>query len=191
MKKLLISLALALSVFVPSFATDWYWIGSNDTVGYFAEMDSMGFAFHPNEKTHTAPTPFSAQQAADNFTRTMLARGFNMYAINEELQTYMPEWEAKEEAYLQTAAQESSYQYISCWVKQEYPATNETKLYKNIYDVKGNRWCTVTIVSYKNSQQTGIQNIQNPSWNYVVPGSYDEDIYNLCTYYYNSTYHVS
>ena len=45
------------------------------------------------------PHPFKAQQAADDYVRTMLNRGFNMNAINERLQTYLPEWEAKEADY--------------------------------------------------------------------------------------------
>ncbi len=45
------------------------------------------------------PQPFKAQQAADDYVRTMLSRGFNMNAINERLQTYLPEWEAKEADY--------------------------------------------------------------------------------------------
>lgn len=188
MKKIICVLAFILFSSSPVWAVNWYWVGSTDKIGYFIELDSMGFALHPDEKIHTEPVPFNAQQAEAEYVKTMWKRGFSGFAIDERVRVLRPEWQQKEEAYRIAMAQKSSYQYIVCWVKQEYPNINETKLYKNIYDVKGARWYTATIVSYKNRQQTSIMNISNPTWNSVIPGSYDEKIYGLCQAYYRSIY---
>lgn len=57
---------------------------------------------------NTEPHPFNAQQKASEYIRTMMNRGFNMDAINDRMQTYMPEWQKQEDDYNQ-------YQSSAIW----------------------------------------------------------------------------